>query len=512
MTSSALAEAPAVPGWVPPRYATERNLALRTVGGGVAKVARLLGTPLMPWQRYTADVLGEVDQRGRLVYPFGVVSVQRQAGKTQLDLAQSVHRCLWIPNARVWHTAQTGQDASEKWWELVEAVLASPLKELVKGKPRKAQGSQALEFVNGSKLRPHPPTRDALHGKQSDLNNVDEGWSFDEARGAELLQAILPTQSTRDVDPWVGGQTIVWSTMGDAGSTWFHALVEAAENGVSVVEGVPAPAGFIWGIPDDVDPDDIEAVARYHPAVGHTQTVDTLRRARATPKMTREDFARAYGNRRTGAKVRLIPEEAWAAGRTFCDLPEGRPAYGVGVWEPRDGGNVMGALVAAVAGPDGVPVVEVLEHRPGRAWLKDRVLGLQERAAVAVDRKGPAGPVVDQLELAGVELLPLTGLDKAAACQDFWDSFCDEQALQHGPRVRHRAEHPEPADPDEQLVPSRLDAAVDVAGRRFIGDGAWVWSAKNSQGDVAVLEAATLAVRALAHAPTPLVVGRTMFG
>jgi hypothetical protein len=496
------------------------------VGAGVAKVAAALGTPLMPWQRYVADVLGEVDDRGFLVYPFGVVSVQRQAGKTQLDLAQSVHRCLWIPNARVWHTAQTGQDAAEKWWELVEAVLASPLAAYVKGKPRKSAGSQALEWINGSKLRPHPPTRDALHGKQSDLNNVDEGWSFDEPRGAELLQAIIPTQSTRDVAPWHGGQTIVWSTMGDAASSWFHGLADAAEAGVSVVEGVPAPAGFIWGIPDSVDPDDIEAVARYHPAVGHTQTVDTLRRARATPKMTREDFARAYGNRRTGGRTRIIPEPAWNAARTFEDVPPGRAGYGIGVWEPRDGGNVSGALAAAAYGPDGVPVVVVLEHRPGRAWLAPRVRALQDRGqGVAVDSRGPAGPVADDLELgvtdtAGnvlhppVELLPLTGTDKAAACQDFWDRLCDPEALELGPRVRHFAEHPapDPDDPDDAQVPSRLDAAVDVAGRRFIGEGAWVWSAKDSQGDVAVLEAATLALRALLQAPPEAVPGRTVFG
>ena len=453
----------------------------------------------MPWQRYVADVLGEVDARGHLVHPFGIVSVQRQAGKTQLDLAQSVHRCLWIPNARVWHTAQTGQDAAEKWWGLVEAILKSPLAQLVEGKPRKSAGSQALEFVNGSKLRPHPPTRDALHGKQSDLNNVDEGWSFDEPRGAELLQAIIPTQATRDQDPWVGAQTVVWSTMGDAASSWFHGLVDAAAEGRAVVEGVPPPAGFVWGIPDDVDPDDIEAVARYHPAVGHTQTVDTLRRARATPKMTRDDFARAYGNRRTGGRTRIIPEAAWEAARVLEDLPAGRPAYGVGVWEPRDGGNVTGALVAAVAGPDGVPVVEVLEERPGRAWLAPRILELRDRGqAVAVDRKGPAGPVADQLELAGVELLPLTGLDKAAACQDLWDRLCDEGALTDGPRVLHR-DHP------------ALDAAVDVAGRRFIGEGAWVWSAKESTGNVATLEGATLAVRALAHAPAEFVLERTVW-
>jgi hypothetical protein len=216
--------------------------------------------------------------------------------------------------------------------------------------------------------------------------------------------------------------------------------------------------------------------------------------------MTSSDFARAYGNKRTGGRTRIIPEPAWEAARVLEDLPAGRPAYGVGVWEPRDGGDVSGAVVAAVAGPDGVPVVELLETRPGRSWLAPYVLELRDRGqAVAVDRKGPAGPVADTLELAGVELLPLTGVDKATACQDLWDRLCDKAAKEEGPRVRHR-DHP------------ALDAAVDVAGRRFIGEGAWVWSAKDSQGDVAALEAMTMALRALAHAPAEEArVGRTVW-
>jgi hypothetical protein len=87
---------------------------------------------------------------------------------------------------------------------------------------------------------------------------------------------------------------------------------------------------------------------------------------------------------------------------------------------------------------------------------------------------------------------------------------CDDEAKELGPRIRHRAEHE--ADEEGKVPASRLDVAVDVAGRRFIGDGAWVWSAKASQGDVAVLEGATLAIRALEHAPEELVVGRTVFG
>jgi hypothetical protein len=75
----------------------------------------------MPWQRYVADVGGEVDERGRFVYSLVIVTVQRQAGKTTLKQAQAVQRAAQGPNRRVWDTAQTGQDARDKHREFADA-------------------------------------------------------------------------------------------------------------------------------------------------------------------------------------------------------------------------------------------------------------------------------------------------------------------------------------------------------------------------------------------------------
>src|SRR3954466_9599098 len=114
MTSATLS-APPSGLWVPPRWATPRDESRRTLGGGVGKVAAALGWPLMPWQRYVADVAGEVDDHGLPVYSLVLVSVQRQCGKTTLDFATSGHRCLYRPRRKAWHTAQTGQVARTKW-------------------------------------------------------------------------------------------------------------------------------------------------------------------------------------------------------------------------------------------------------------------------------------------------------------------------------------------------------------------------------------------------------------
>jgi hypothetical protein len=83
-----------------------------------------------------------------------------------------------------------------------------------------------MKFPNLSQLRPHPPTEAALHGKQSDRNDIDEAWAFEEVRGKALMQAVAPTQLTRP-----HAQTFIWSAGGTAGSTWLADLVARGRGG-----------------------------------------------------------------------------------------------------------------------------------------------------------------------------------------------------------------------------------------------------------------------------------------
>jgi hypothetical protein len=452
------------------------------MGPAVAKIHQALGRPMMPHQRLIANVGGQVDDLGRFLWPLVVVSVPRQAGKTTTMLAQSIQRCLAQPKRKTWTTAQTGQDARKKWREMADEVMASPLAQLVAGRPAKSNGAESLTFVNGSVLRPFPPTRDALHGEQSDQADIDEAWAFDDQQGDDLLQAITPTQLTRP-----GAQTWVWSTRGDRNSTWFHGLVERGYN------GDPGILLIDYGIPDDADPMDLAVVAAHHPAIGHTVTMDSLRAAQVSMADKPGEFARAYGNRATGAGERVLPAEDCAAAATEEDLPPGRPAYGVAA--ARDGSAT--AVASAVMGPDGRPWVEVIQHRPGRSWAVPYVQDLRTRGLVAARRSGPTAPISDQLELAdGVDLAPAGVTDYAAACQDLYDR------ITHPGEVRPIAMRRHPA----------LDDAMDVAGRRFTGDGGWVWSVTGSAGDISTLEAGTLAVWALLRNPPDLPAPFVVFG
>jgi hypothetical protein len=459
-----------------PRFITARSLP--TYGRRVARLAAALGHPLMPWQRLTADLLGEHTPDGLRAHPFGVVTVQRQAGKTTYVQAAAVERCLLgPPGQRVWYTAQTGAVAREKWAEVATQLCAetSPLAGYVAA--GWSRGSEVLTFPNGSTFRPFPPTRDALHSKQSDLVIVDEAWKFDEVRGAELLQAISPTQATRP-----GAQTVLLSTMGTlTGSTWFHRWVDRGRG------GDPAVTYVEYGIGDAGDPEDLAAVCAAHPAVGHTITPAFI--AAQLPILGPSEFARAFGNARTATQTAVIPAPAWQAIRHRDVTPRLAvpPVLGVDVATDRS----AGAIVACWPDVDGVPTLEVIYHGPV-AELAGRVQQIKAGHLVpliAADSAGPVLTVTDELARLGVSVTALTPREYSAACASLLDKIT-------AGAVQHRGD---PA----------LDAAVAAATRRPIGDGGWGWARRSAGADVAALVAGTLAV--WAHHRRPVAVRPSVY-
>lgn len=459
-----------------PRYATPRPSG-PTWGPAICRLMDMLGQPAMPWQEYAADLIGELDANGLPRWPMVVISVPRQSGKTTTSLAACVHRLLTARGRRVWSTAQTGQKARKKWLEMVELIEADtfPLNPLFKSK--RAAGNEQLIIPRlGSVFSPHPPTEDSLHGEQSDLNFIDEGWVFDDAEAAALMQAIIPTQTTRP-----GAQTIVVSTRGTAASTWFHGLIEKAKQPGSNI------ALLDYGIGPDDDPTDLDVIAAAHPAFGYTVTMDALTRAKE--QLAPAEFARAYGNRMTGSRERFIPLHAWQSAAWEDLIPDDAPVvFGAAVdFERTETAIVAGALT------DGVPTLEVVDVRPGTQWASKRLaeLSKKHKAAVFVDPIGPASTLAADLgNTIPAELFPaVTSRILTTSCAEMMDrlTVTDADGIA-APTIRIR--------PDDAL-----DLAADLVQQRRIGE-AWAWS-RHGAGSIAALEAGTLAMHGILNRPAP---------
>lgn len=454
----------------PPRFLTQ------AAGGPshAADVLRVSDAMGLKRQAWTQDLLRgalSVEPDGSWTYSDVVLHVPRRSGKTTILGPVAVHRCLAIPGAKVWVTAQTRQFASDL---IVQEWSAGAVK-AAGAHLRRAVGSEALE-VNGGRICPFPASVDGLHGRTSHLVMVDEVWAHGD--GQHLVQAIRPTLAT------TGGQTWWVSTAGDSTSGLLRSLVESGRRG--------APGVFLadWGIPHDQSAavEQLLHDERYDEAVDLTlphhpgELVPRAAMLTDARLMHPTEWLRAYGNVWSEASRGMITASRWQqrrwqpqAGQTWPR--PGRPLH-LGVAADPVGGQA--AILAAWRYGDRV-LLDVVDQQPGTDWLPDaigdRYRQLNPRR-VAVDRGDPAASSVETAVLRG--LLPrnrvddLTAQDYAMACGRFVDAV-------QGGDVTH------PSDP-------RLTDAVLAGEARQLGDR-WVWDRRAAK--VAPLVAATVALRSL---------------
>lgn len=454
-----------------PRFATKRDPSLYSIGPLQSAFARRwYRRPFLRWQDLVADVAGERLPSGRPRYGLGLVTVQRQAGKTDYMLTSAGERCMSRPDFIYGHTAQTGNDAQKQFLKFDKNVVQkSPLKHLVH--VRKGKGAADMTFRNGSLIMPGPPTDQHGHGEQFDLYDIDEGWAFPDDQGSAILQAIGPTQLTRP-DP----QIRIWSAGGTPESTWLAKLVARGR------AGDPSMFYFEWSIPDDMGLDDDELIASYHPAYGELIDAAAIAKLRVDLDAEKDPgaFARAAGNRWTDVIGGSIPAELWKSVAWTEPVPDGVPVA-FGAARSEDGSQV--AIVAAFDAGDRT-IVEVCDILPTAYRAAEHVEGWVGSDSFAVDRGGSSTALYDELITRdNREPLPVTARDVSGACQYLLD------ALPHRGVVfrQHDA----------------LDQSVKIAGKRKLDSGGFVW-AHTAEGQIAALQAATLAVWALRHREEPV--------
>jgi len=412
-----------------------------------------------------ADVGLELLPDGLPAYRQVAFTVPRQSGKTMLLLAWEVQRAIgWAPSLgpqRIAYSAQTGKDVREKLLEDQVPLLERNKQVLGMQKVTRTNGSESILWRNGSRIVLLASGSDSGHGKTIDLGIEDELFADSDHRRA---QALNPAMATRP-----HAQRLIASTMGTAESVALNTAVTAGRKSVE--------RGDSHGILHTSNGPRCKTtnLATRQSGGGACRPSDARSRSASSRRRTSlplEEFRRAYLNiATTTLEDRVISRAKWEA---VCS----EDAQSTGEIFAFDVNPERSAAAIVAVGPG--PTIEVVEYRPGVAWLVERIteLSRQYRASVAFDRQGPAGSFAAQLERQYVELIGLDGKAVQRACGSFYDAVIAQQLS-----VR--------ISPD-------LDRAVEGASKREFGD-LWVWGRKSSRFDISLLVAATCGTWALAN-------------
>ena len=442
-----------------PAYSTRRNPDVPTIGADVAATARLLGRPLIPWQRELVDVAGELRPDGRFARRYVVAIVPRRAGKTLGALAYTLTLGRRRRGSKAFYASHRRETSAALWRDDWLAWLEdSPLY------PRhvhlrRSNGSEAITWRhNRSTFRLLPPNGNAMRSFAADLAIVDEAREFDLDAGAELEGAAFPTQTTG-----LGGQAWILSNAGTSSSTW---LAKWRDLGRASIADPTSPICYLeYAAPADADPDDPATLELAHPGIGFHVLTDAVLDDRAV--MTPDSWACEYLGWWPEALQDSALVDAWTSSATpTLELGAGL-TFAVELDEAR-----ATSLIVAVADAGGRLGIELLEHRPHGSWLAPRIAELVDRwapAAVVFDTGGPAGALAPDLSEVATAVVGLNTRETAAAAGFLYDRILAGDVAHNGDPI--------------------LDAAIRAARRRRVG-GAWMFDRR--QDGAGALIGATL--------------------
>ena len=391
----------------------------------------------MPWQRYIADVAREIDPAtGWWAYDKVVIFVQRRAGKTTLDDAVKLDTMATVPRAKLWMSAQGGEEAIDAWRELAgeDGVIArSPLASKIRTYTTTGQ-QRTIWLPTRAILTPIPPNGDKLHGKAIDSLHLDEIWAYDAEMAARMKAGYRPTFLTTNAQAWL------ISTMGTELSVWLNQEREEGRRAVELGAN-RGTAYFEFSVPSvvdgvKVDELDVDALIRvileHHPAVGVHPLMTTakleqfIRDDLADPLIGHKGVLRQYGNVSTESEgERLIHSAVVTAATTLRRIPTGVHPFLAFDVDP----DLRASTISAGWRDDaGVGLVEVIEHGLGTRWVAAAAIGYLERQGltrITCNNAGPARDVADTIERAGYDVQRVSAQDYSAACVRFHEQLTD---------------------------------------------------------------------------------------
>ena len=412
-------------------------------------VARdILGVELKPWQQYAANRITE-HKDGELVWPFALLTVGRQQGKTVLLAALVAWRLLRGPELfgepqRILSMAQKTDVARLIWDQVVPDRLEHDA-----AKVEYRTGAWRLDQKDGSVWRVTGSRLTSVTGFSTSLAVIDEAYAVDR----DVVVAGVFPQTIQRTQP----QVVMCSTAGDTRSDLMaHYRDQAREPRSEVLQ-------LEWSAPPDSDPHD-ETTWRWSLPDWRPQVYRRLHGVTGDAEWRREYLNQWVVNR-----------DGWIDLTTWleCASDEPMPEGGMVVAGPsRD--YASWSAVHAAMDPDGVTHVRHMRAgNPDKVWRWVHDLGDEVSFHVNVgtrfrepDWLRPASGTVGVRELHAAIRLVQNRINSGGVRHVNDETFTEHVMrasvtdLPGGTTVM-RSPTAEPIDLTEHMV-----VAVELAGRR----------------------------------------------
>lgn len=432
------------------------------------RVCERIGIVFDPWQCGLNRCILAKSRGGLYAADTVLLSIPRQVGKT-FDVGGVVFADSIINagTTTVW-TAHRFKVARESFNEM-RAWAKSPLlaPHIDYDDITTAAGNECIPFRNGSRIVFAARERGSVRGFTKVRRLVlDEGQILTELALSDLVptmnqavnpQIILMCTPPKPTDP------------GEVVTRLREDALSGESTGVLYVE---------MSAPPDCDPLDRAAWRKANPSYPRRTPARAILRMRKL--LSAEDFMREALGVWDGTGSRRLDPAVWALRAD----PASQVADPVAIGFAISGDLSWSSIAIAGRRADGLGHGELIEHRPGTAWLVDRIMELAAQwdpCAVVMNPSKMAAAVEKELIERGLKPRPepgerrlhiVGGREYASACVALAKDITDDC-------WRHLGQQP-------------LDDAVRDAGTRKLAD-LWAFDAREPGGVISPLEAVTLA-------------------
>jgi len=480
-----------VPDLVPPAHL---SIPPRqgSYGEGAAHLMEIAGRPLDEEQKLAVDAILSYKPGGKWAALESAIIEARQNGKTGGVLLPVVLWDLFMmaPDRIVWtaHLFKTSRDAFNDVIAMIEgsSTLSKRVKRITLGK-----GEEAVELHSGAKLEFLARSQGGGRGLGGKRIVMDEALFL----SASSMGALMPTLSARSMN---GDPHIMYgSSAGVLGSDHLRKIRDRGRKG-----GDPSLVYVEWCAPGSWDQPGCELGPEcpHAPDVGGCALDDET----LWPRANHARSAALLAGLLLGERRALPPEEfgrerygwftepagvdienllaRWTACGDENSKPTGRPVFFIDATP----GLRSAAIVAAMWRPDGLPHLEVVAHGQGSSWVAPRAAELRAHKPLdwVIDPGGPAGALLPDLRLAGIDPREMSTRDLGQACEAY-AAVIGSQAMRH-------------------LGDPVMARTLVGAATRDIGDGLWAWSRRKSSADICPLVGGTEAFWGLSVVPPEL--------